>query len=217
MPAFALAHLRHHARFYIAVLLGLSIFAAARSLALPYRLIAAGDMFFVAYLALVSFLLGQVSHDLRNRAAVEDEGIFLVVLVVLTAVSASCGAVVIVLHQSHGQLTLPLVLSLASAPLGWFTLHVVAAFHYANLFYEPVGDPTEIAPPPLQFPGGQRDPAIWDFLYYSFVVGMTAQVSDVQVAGARMRRATLGHGVVSFFFNTVLIAMAVNAVVAIAA
>lgn len=217
MPVSVLAHLRHHARFYIAVLLGLTIFATTPGMALPYRLIAAGDMFFVAYLALVSFLLGQASHDLRNRAAIEDEGIFLVVLVVLTAVSASCGAVVIVLHQSHGRVTLPLVLSLASAPLGWFTLHVVAAFHYANLFYEPAEVPVDIASPPLEFPGEQRDPTLWDFLYYSFVVGMTAQVSDVQIAGAKMRRATLGHGVVSFFFNTVLIAMAVNAVVTIAA
>ena len=65
------------------------------------------------------------------------------------------------------------------------------------------------------FPGCV-EPGPWEFLYYSFVVGMTAQVSDVQVCDTRMRRATLGHGVISFFFNTVLIAMAVNAVVAIA-
>jgi uncharacterized membrane protein len=65
------------------------------------------------------------------------------------------------------------------------------------------------------FPGG-AEPGPWDFLYYAFVVGMTAQVSDVQVFDTKMRRATLGHGVVSFFFNTVLIAMAVNAVVALA-
>jgi uncharacterized membrane protein len=60
----------------------------------------------------------------------------------------------------------------------------------------------------------RRSPAGVDFLYYSFVVGMTAQVSDVQVCTARMRAVTLAHGVVSFFFNTVLIAIAVNAVVA---
>ena len=68
----------------------------------------------------------------------------------------------------------------------------------------------------LDFPG-QGDPGAWDFLYYSFVVGMTAQVSDVQVTTTVMRRATLLHGVVSFFFNTVFIAMAVNAGVALAA
>ena len=67
----------------------------------------------------------------------------------------------------------------------------------------------------LKFPG-TGEPGSWDFLYFSFVVGMTAQVSDVQVLTTQMRRATLKHSIVSFFFNTVLIAMAVNAVVAAA-
>ena len=131
----------------------------------------------------------------------------------LAAVATSLGAILIILHNSHGHITGPLLLALAAAPLGWFTLHVMAAFHYANLFYGPCLAGQD---PPLLFPGGAQ-PAAWDFLYYAFVVGMTAQVSDVQVAEGRMRRATLGHGVVSFLFNTVLIAMAVNAVVTLAA
>ena len=57
---------------------------------------------------------------------------------------------------------------------------------------------------------GDVEPGSWDFLYYSFVVGMTAQVSDVQVLSTAMRRVTLAHGVVSFFYNTVLLALAVN-------
>ena len=61
----------------------------------------------------------------------------------------------------------------------------------------------------LDFPGTEEPDAL-DFLYYSLVVGMTAQVSDVQVRTSAMRRFTLAHGVVSFFFNTVLIALAVN-------
>lgn len=56
------------------------------------------------------------------------------------------------------------------------------------------------------------EPGILDFLYYSFVVGMTAQVSDVQATSRAMRRTTLTHGVVSFFFNTVILALTVNVV-----
>ncbi len=63
----------------------------------------------------------------------------------------------------------------------------------------------------LSFPGAQ-EPGVWEFLYYSFVVGMTAQVSDVQVLSTPMRRLTLLHGLISFVFNTALIAFAVNAV-----
>ena len=83
------------------------------------------------------------------------------------------------------------------------------AFHYADIHY--FGD----AEPDLEFPGG-GDPGPWDFLYFSFVIGMTAQVSDVQVKTAVMRRSVLWHGIVSFFLNTVFIAMAVNAGVALA-
>jgi uncharacterized membrane protein len=214
----AKAHFKHHQRFYAALVLGVLVLAATRAYDLPSRLIAAGDTFFASYLLMIVFVLGWTPESLRKRAAIEDEGIFLVVLIVLTAISCCCGSIVIILHQSHGKISLPLLLALAGAPLGWFTLHIVAAFHYANLYYSRGGaEPPamETMKPPLQFPGGS-DPTPWDFIYYSFVVGMTAQVSDVQVTASRMRRATLGHGIVSFFFNTVLIAMAVNAVVTIA-
>ena len=94
------------------------------------------------------------------------------------------------------------------------SLHTVMAFHYASLHYfddpEVEGDERDLA-----FPGG-GDPGVWDFLYFSFVVGMTAQVSDVGVTTTAMRRAVMLHGMLSFFFNTVLIAMAVNAAVAMA-
>jgi uncharacterized membrane protein len=110
---------------------------------------------------------------------------------------------------------LPLALAGIGTVAGWLTLHTVMAFHYADIHYfddpEIQGDEKD-----LIFPGG-GDPGPWDFLYYSFVVGMTAQVSDVQVQTTAMRRATLFHGMISFFFNTVFIAMAVNAGVALAA
>ena len=100
------------------------------------------------------------------------------------------------------------------APLGWLVLHTVMAFHYADIHYFDDPDCAD-DDKDLDFPG-RGDPGPWDFLYYSFVVGMTAQVSDVQVRTTVMRRATLLHGVVSFFFNTVFIAMAVNAGVTLA-
>jgi len=176
------------------------------------RPIAAGDTFFAVYLLLAGFAFGKSAQALRARAAAEDEGMGLVVVIVLAAITISCGSIIAILHHSHGRASSALLLALAGAPLSWFTLHVVAAFHYANLFYSR----RSTAKSPLLFPGSD-EPAAWDFLYYAFVIGMTAQVSDVQVADTRLRRATLGHGVVSFFFNTVLIAMAVNAVIAIAA
>jgi uncharacterized membrane protein len=92
----------------------------------------------------------------------------------------------------------------------WTVTHTVFALHYAHHYY---GD----GPAPgadddrggLAFPG-EEPPDYWDFLYFSFVVGMTCQVSDVQVTSRAMRRMTLMHGVLSFFFNTVILALSVN-------
>ena len=93
--------------------------------------------------------------------------------------------------------------------LGWTTLHAIMAFHYAHLFYSRHPETAAADAGGLEFPHSQ-EPGSWDFLYYSLVVGMTAQVSDVQVTSTRMRKITLVHGVVSFFFNTVIVALAVN-------
>ena len=213
----AIAHLKHHQRFYAAFVLGLLTYAALDATGARYPLIAACDTFFGAYLFLAALALGKTSEDLRIRASVEDEGMAVVFLIVLASLSVSCGSIIVILHQSHGTITVPLVLALATAPLGWFTLNVVAAFHYANLYYRmrTDRDAGESALPPLVFPGNS-EPAAWDFMYFSLVIGMTAQVSDVQVTDTKLRRATAGHSVVSFFFNTVLLAMAVNAVVTVA-
>ena len=207
-------HLRQHTRFYSCALLGVAVFCLSGSLPVPMRFIAGGNAVFAVYLILVGFLVVRFTpDDLRCRAMEEDEGIFLVVIIMLAIIALCCAGIVTMINQGHNKPSgVMLALILLCAPLGWITLHVTAAFHYANLFYAPRPADTR---PPLMFPGG-AEPGPWDFLYYAFVVGMTAQVSDVQVFDTKMRRATLGHGVVSFFFNTVLIAMAVNAVVALA-
>lgn len=212
------AHLRHHLRFYGAALIGLCFYLFASPLPQVIRLIAAGDLFFASYLlAMAAMAVRLGAADLEARAAEEDEGIVLVVLIVLTTIGFCCAAVVAVLHQRQTPAVFPLALAIAAAPLGWLTLHTIAAFHYANLFYAPPAQAGAAGPARgLVFPGTER-PGTWDFIYYAFVVGMTAQVSDVQILSTKIRRATLGHSVVSFFFNTAIIAMAVNAVVTIAA
>ncbi len=207
------AHLRHHLRFYFAALLGAACFAVV-----PFsgdvRALAAGDVFFVTYLAATAVnTVMMTSEQLKARAWDEDEGMALIFLVVLLAISFSCAAVFSVLGLKTTLGTVPTALAIAAIPLGWATLHTVAAYHYANLFYGPMRD---VNLPDVQagliFPGTET-PGTWDFIYFSFVIGMTFQVSDVQIASTRLRRAALAHSMVSFFFNTAIIAMAVNAAV----
>jgi uncharacterized membrane protein len=212
-PSLVRAYLYHHSRFYAAVVLGVAVYFLCLDLDLPIRIAAAGDTFFVAYLVATGVLVFQLDQEgLKKRAAVEDEGALVVFLIAIGIIALCVFGIFNVLNQKHSPGMAALVLSVASAPLGWFTLHTLSAFHYANLDYLGGTDGKTKA---LKFPG-RGDPGAVDFLYFSFVVGMTAQVSDVQVLTTAMRRATLVHSIVSFFFNTVLIAMAVNAVVAVA-
>ena len=205
-----------HIRFFFALVLGLLAFALGRMADLPVALLAGGDVFYLAYLGLCLVMIaGESAQDLKARAKSDDEGMVIVFLIILTTMLFFSVAVFEALNSKHGIEILPLVLAAAGAPLGWFVLHTAMAFHYADLHY--FDDPTTSQDDErdLQFPGG-NDPCAWDFLYFSFVIGMTAQVSDVQVKTTVMRKAVLWHGVVSFFFHTVFIAMAVNAAVAMA-
>jgi uncharacterized membrane protein len=206
-------HLHHHGRFYAAAAVGVAVYAVWRALGGPQPLAASGDAFFLVYLAAgVAVLLDHTAADLKRRAARQDEGILIVVAITLVVIAVNLTGVFFALNGGGRLDGVALVLILAAAPLGWFVLHTISAFHYANLFYfDPPG--AERPGEALLFPG-TKAPDLWDFLYFSFVIGMTAQVSDVQIQSPRLRRAVTGHGIVSFFFNTVLIALVVNTVVA---
>jgi len=207
--------LSHHMRFYIALACGLATVAVAHLVGFDAPLLAGGDVFYLVFLILCGVMIaGQKKSDLKRRAKSEDEGIVVVLLITLTTIGFFCDAVFTALNKKHGLEITPLVLAGIGAPLGWFVLHTIMAFRYADIHYFDDPDCAD-DDKDLDFPG-RGDPGMWDFLYYSFVVGMTAQVSDVQVRTTVMRRATLLHGVVSFFFNTVFIAMAVNAGVTLA-
>ena len=204
----------HHRRFFIALALGLAALAALSLAGTPgsaaLRMIVAGDVFFLAYLKLtLAFIRRTTAPDLRARAANPDEGLPLILLVTGATVVISLASVFVLVEHggSAGLLALPLVA--AAVPLGWLTMHTMIAFHYANLYYAPDGDGDGDAGG-LDFPKSP-EPGLWDFLYYAYVVGMTAQVSDVVVTREGLRRVTLAHGVFSFFYNTVILALAVNA------
>lgn len=205
------AHFYHHGRFYLAAGVGAAVYAVSVLLHGPAPLAASGDAFFVAYLTAGAIvLLRHTAEDLKRRAAREDEGILVVVTITLGVIGFNLAGIFAALNQGAHLDAVSMTLILAAAPLGWFVLHTIFAFHYANLHYfDPPGDDRQVEA--LEFPG-TKSPDLWDFLYFSFVIGMTAQVSDVQVRATGMRRAVTGHSIVSFFFNTVLIALVVNAV-----
>jgi uncharacterized membrane protein len=196
-----------HGRFLIAFGLGLccGLLAGLAGVEPLVCLLAGLDAFFLLYLAMMAWLTRVSDADrLRRHAEDDDEGVMLILVLALLAVAASVTAIFLVLTADASSLA-GRVLALVSLPLGWATIHVLAAFHYAHLHYRS-------AVPGMVF-SGEDAPDALDFLYASFTIGMTAQVSDIAVSTRAMRRAVLVHGVVSFFYNTCLLALAVNAAV----
>jgi uncharacterized membrane protein len=148
------------------------------------------------------------AHQIRRRAAGEDEGAIVILVVTVATALASLLAIVALLGTSgagpaHRRL-MDLVLATVTITLSWVLIHTMFAVHYAHEFYDQKGVPG------LEFPGGEKEPDYWDFLYFALVIGMTAQVADVGITTKEIRRTVTAHGVVSFFFNVALLALTVN-------
>jgi uncharacterized membrane protein len=176
--------------------------------------IAAWDAFAVVILALDwVIILATPQHKIREIAQKQDLSRFIVFLfVVITACAAlfAVGFLVSLKNSPTGHFFLHLVLTLVTVVVSWTLVHTVYSLRYAHAFYGDSDEPgANRHAGGLIFPGN-RPPDYFDFAYFSFVVGMTCQVSDVQITSRRMRRITLFHGVLSFGFNTLILALLIN-------
>lgn len=172
--------------------------------------------FFSCYLLLTAWRLPHLTATyLKHYATDTDEPVAIIFGVTFAAVAISMGSLFVVLNRPAAS-GIDFVLAFASVALGWLTIHTMAALHYAHLYWRPGATPNgPDAARGLEFPGDAA-PGVYDFLYFAFVIGMTAQTSDVAITSTAMRKVNLLHAIVSFFFNTVLVAAAVNAAVSLA-
>jgi uncharacterized membrane protein len=102
-----------------------------------------------------------------------------------------------------------LLAALPSMLFSWAIIHTAFAFHYAHIYYNDSADDPKKHAEGLDFPNEKR-PDYRDFVYFSFVIGMTFQVSDVQIRSRKIRRIALIHGLVSFALNTFVVALTIN-------
>ncbi|MBK3745972.1 DUF1345 domain-containing protein, partial [Paraburkholderia aspalathi] len=133
-------------------------------------------------------------------------------------------ALFMLINQQQTPHWVDLAITIAAVPLGWATIHMMVALHYAHIYWQPLTTEVAQSETPLasgkeprgglKFPGTPQ-PCGSDFVYFSYVIGMTAQTSDTNITTSAMRRVNAVHAIVSFFFNTVLVAAAVNIVVAL--
>ena len=180
------------------------------------RVVAVYDVSVVAMLAFywMVILRSDVAAT-RARAASEDPGRNVAFAVVLIAAAFGFIAAFDVLlptavNTTKHQAAFIYALGFAAVVLGWLLIHTLFVFRYAHLYYQR-RDRNDESGGGLVFPG-THDPKDLDFAYFSFVLGMTFQVSDVQVTSPHIRALALAHGLVSFGYNTAILALVVNTV-----
>ncbi len=195
-------------RTFMAITAGIAAFLLLylTSLQLVTRMLIGWDSFAAFYLVLVYVMMLRSAHhhNIRRHAIMQDDGRFLILIVTALGAFASIAAIVFELGAGHGGEGL--ALAALTITLSWAVVHTAFALHYAHDYYR--GN----RPGGLQFPSGDKgDHAdYWDFVYFSFVIGMTAQVSDVGITDKLIRRTATVHGIISFVFNTALLALTVN-------
>lgn len=153
-------------------------------------------------------------EKMRRYAQREYTGRLALFTLIIAAACASVLAIGFLLGgNKKGQpvfvLTLHVTLAVLTIISSWFLVHTMFALQYAHSYYQGGDNNNQELAEGLDFPE-DREPDYWDFLYFSLVIGMTSQVSDIQTTSRYMRRLALGHGILSFFFNTTILAMTIN-------
>jgi uncharacterized membrane protein len=206
---------RLHARLLISVAVGLfvTLGLSLTDWSMATKLLIGWDIGVVLYLLLVYQLMVTCGiDDIRHRAAEDDEGA--VALLILTGVSglAIMGAIVAELSiakiSGQPRSGYGVAIAMITIFVSWAFVHTIFALHYAHEYYGARGDKSIGG---LTFPGRQQ-PDYWDFLYFSLVIAMTSQVSDVVITSKIIRRIVTIHGALAFFFNVAVFALTVNIV-----
>lgn len=203
---------RLHARLLISIGVGIAVavLLGATEWRMPTKLLAGWDVGVALYLLLVYLVIsGAPVSAIRQRAAVQDEGD--IALLVLTPAAAVASLAAVILELGNAQSSegwANFAFGMTTILLSWFFLHTIFALHYAHEYY---GERSDDRIGGLKFPGLQA-PDYWDFLYFSFVIAMTSQVSDVAITSKVIRRVVNAHGVLAFFFNISVLALTINMV-----
>lgn len=202
------------------------LFAAAAALiVLPILFFRSPDLapelsvvvFYLVYLILMAIRIPHLDAERFRRTGQDDDEPAAVILGVTLLTVATAVVLLFKAVNAKGDASaVEIGLAFSSVILGWLTIHTMFALHYAHLYWRPQQQKLEDEEKRggLDFPE-TSEPGAYDFLYFSFVIGMTAQTSDVDITSTSMRRINLVHAIVSFFFNTVIVAASVNAAVAL--
>ncbi|HTJ56650.1 MAG TPA: DUF1345 domain-containing protein [Devosiaceae bacterium] len=206
---------------YAAAAAGVVATLASIALSPGLAVVCGASAFFLTYIVIALGRLPRMTpRMLRVHADESDTPGIVLLIIAITAVILAIASLLLLLNGGRSPERFEIVLGIISVLLGWLGLNSMIAFHYAYEYYgtdesSPAGkDGHRNHIGGLNFPGKELPDGL-SFLYFSFVVAMTAQVSDVTVTSNHMRKLVLLHGILAFFFNTVILATAVNVIVSI--
>lgn len=208
---------QRHRPFMIAIILSALVLIGSLIASPPLAVEAAAIVFFLTYLVILFFRLPRLTAaHLKAYADSDDLPAIVIIAITFLAVGVAVVSLFSALNHTNGETSWSLALAFLSVVFGWLTIHTMTAMHYAHVFWRPSNvSGKQQARGGMEFPE-TNEPGIYEFLYFSIVIGMTAQTSDVAITTTSMRKIVLLHSIVSFFFNTVLVAAAVNAAVSLA-
>jgi len=171
----------------------------------------AWDLSAAIYLALAfRVMLTCTGEVIRARAARQDDSRVVILIIILLAITVSFIAIAGVLTDAKAASYKLLHLGLAAATilLSWTVTQVAFTLHYAHEYYRPSGGSHTVAEG-LDF-RGDRTPDYWDFFYFATSFGAASQTSDVSILTKPLRRLATLHAIISFFFNTAVLALSIN-------
>ncbi|HUL68547.1 MAG TPA: DUF1345 domain-containing protein [Burkholderiaceae bacterium] len=165
----------------------------------------------VLYIVLISAMMVRSSREgMQRRAQSEDEGQYvvlgLVVLAVIASLAAIAGELAVAKDLHGGAKTAHVALAAVTVLSSWAFMHLTFALHYAHDFYAAVALGRE---PGLEFPG-KDEPGYGDFFYFAAIIGTSGQTADVAFTRSALRRLGSAHCIIAFFFNTAVLALAIN-------
>lgn len=152
------------------------------------------------------------SKQIREQSKVQDTSRTIIFIIILVSTVASILAVLLMIvtkKENSSGISWRLLTAIFGMLLSWFLIHTIFTLRYAHIYYGDHKTKPNTHAGGLDFPGDEK-PEYLDFAYYAFVLGMTFQVSDVQITSKRFRNLALLHGLISFGFNTIMIALTIN-------
>lgn len=211
--------LPRHSAFYVALAVGAIAVLVCLWVAPRYAFAISVNALFAVYLALIGLKFRRLTPEvLRRHADDSDLPTWIILGVVVVTVGLSIYELFRALNGGGRPAIEEVLVGLVSVVLGWFTIHTMAALHYAFKYYESPADSPGKGQKVggLLFPDGDTPDGV-AFLYFSYAIGTSTAVSDVDVTSNNMRKLVMLHSVFSFFFNTLIVAAMVNVTVAVGA